>query len=413
MSVRGLSTWIAVMLVAGSAWAAGDAGGELRLRWDDRGANARGPLAEANALAPGIAPVPRGALVGEAELRGTWKPFSASLLLAAERAEGGATRWDARLNELVASGDFGAWQASAGKKIVGWDVGFGFRPNDVVQQEARRTLLSLTQEGRPLLQLEHFDAETASSLVWVNPQHADDGTDEQRFARESALAGRWYSRVGSADVHLFARAGHHTGASAGAALAWVAGDSLELHGSVRLLQRHDGWRLDPAAGAAPALANPWQVQTLGRTSQWLIGAHWTGAAQQSVMVEWWHDGTALSDAGWDAWATRGASLAAMTAGPPRGIGGNLAWQASPFAAANLRRENLFVRLAWQPGPWTLSLDALITPADRGRVVTAGVQWQGDRVRLNAAWRTFGGPADAVAAQLPQRHSGVVAASWAF
>jgi len=74
---------------------------------------------------------------------------------------------------------------------------------------------------------------------------------------------------------------------------------------------------------------------------------------------------------------------------------------------------VFVRLAWQPDHWLLSLDALVTPADRGRTVTLGVQWQGDRVRLNAAWRAYGGPNDALLAQLPQRRVGLLAATWSF
>ena len=76
-------------------------------------------------------------------------------------------------------------------------------------------------------------------------------------------------------------------------------------------------------------------------------------------------------------------------------------------------DNLFVRVAWQPDHWLLSADALITPADRGRIVTLAVQWQGDRVRLNAALRMYGGPDAALVAQLPQRRAGVLAAAWAF
>ncbi|HEV7913028.1 MAG TPA: hypothetical protein VGP22_04635 [Albitalea sp.] len=422
--MRASTSWHALMLAAaalaaGPALAAGEAGGELRLRWDQRSANTQGPLAAANALAPGIAPAAPGAAVAEAELRGRWKALSANVLLGAERREGGGTSSTSRINELHASGDFGAWQVSAGKKIVGWDVGYGFRPNDVVQQEARRTLLSLTQEGRPLVQLEHFGAETAASLVWVNPQRLRDSDDAQRFAGESALAARWYARAGAADWHLFGRAGQHTGASAGAALAWVASESLELHGSARLLQRHDAWRFDAAAGTAPVMRNPWQVATQGGTSQGLVGANWTGAHQQSVIAEWWHDGTAPSDADWDGWRARNVALSslgarsALPAALRTGIAGNLAWQASPFDGGSMRRDNLFVRIAWQPDHWQLTLDALVTPADRGHVVTAGVQWQGDRVRVNAAWRVYGGPGDSVFAQLPQRRSGVVAATWAF
>jgi hypothetical protein len=307
----------------------------------------------------------------------------------------------------------------AGKKIVGWDVGFGFRPNDMVQQEERRTLLATTPEGRPLLQLEHFAAEQATSLVWVNPQHSGDADNEQRGARESALAARWYTRNNAADWHLFARWGEHTRASVGAALAFVASDELELHASVRALQRHDGWRIDASAGDTAQQANPWSQTTLGRTSQWLLGGSWTGAQQQSVLFEWWHDGSTLGDDEWDRWAQRNRALALFGASPglPAGLvtaaAGNLAWQATPFNSANLRRDNVFVRLAWQPDHWLLSLDALITPADAGRTVTVGAQWQGDRLRLNAALRVYSGPADALLAQLPQRRVGVLAATWSF
>jgi hypothetical protein len=239
------------------------------------------------------------------------------------------------------------------------------------------------------------------------------------LARECAWAAGWNPRAGAADWHRVGRIGQHTGASAGAALAWVASDALELHTSLRVLQRHDGWRIDSLAADVPVMSNRWQVKTLGGASQWLVGASWTGAARQSVIVEWWHDGSALPDAAWDAWTARNASLAARAAQASvpaslvRGIAGNLAWQASPFGTSTLRRDNLFVRLGWQPEHGSFTLDALVTPADRGRVVTAGLQWQGDRVRVNAAWRIYGGPANSLFAQLPQKQSGVLAASWAF
>ena len=67
----------------------------------------------------------------------------------------------------------------------------------------------------------------------------------------------------------------------------------------------------------------------------------------------------------------------------------------------------------QPGSWMITPDALITPADRGHALTAGLQWQGDRLKLNASWRLYGGPARSVLAQLPQRGSGLLAATWAF
>ncbi|MCW5635587.1 MAG: hypothetical protein KIT17_19775 [Rubrivivax sp.] len=408
---------------AGAAPAAGVRGepltGELRLAHTSRGEAALGPLASADALQPGITAAPQDTLQLEAELRHTLRgraddvpvAITTNVLLRGWRSAG-TTRGDAAFNELHLGIDRGAWQFSAGRKVVGWDVGYGFRPNDFVQQETRRTLLATTPQGRELLQAEVFDADTAHALLWVNPHHARTEAATSRGAEESALAWRTYHRAGALDAHGFARWGAHTGASVGAALAWVATDELELHASWRALRRHDGWRIDPAAGDTLRTANPWAQATLGGAAMWLVGASWTGAEQQSLIVEYWHDGTALPDADWDHWAVRNAALAASPA-PAGARAGNLAWQATPFAAPSLRQDNLFVRAAWQPERWLLTLDALFAPADHGRIVTAGAQWQGERWRLNAAWRVAGGPADSVFVQLPTRRTGLLAATMVF
>jgi len=410
----------ALALLACTPTWADEPGGDLRLHWDARDTNPAGPVSAAQSLAPGIAPPARSAAVAELALRGAWSmhpsvTLAADALLLAAHPEGGTTAHEARFNELQASADLGAWQASAGKKVVGWDVGYGFRPNDMVQQEVRRTLLETRPEGRPLLQVEHFGAESAAALVWVNPQRLNDPADTQRFGTESALAARGYHRTGAVDWHVFARQGRHTGSSLGAALAWVASDALELHASARTQQRHDGWHLDDAAGTAPVATSPWQVRTLGAATQALLGATWTGEHRQSLIAEWWHDGTALSDGDWERWQARNTALLAQGTRPglAAASAGNLAWQAGPFAATSLRRDNLFLRAAWQADPWQAWADVLVTPADAGRVVTTGLQWQGDALRVTATLRRFGGPAGAVTAQLPQRHTGVLAASWTW
>jgi hypothetical protein len=409
---------LAAAQVGPAAAADGLSGGQIRAYRDGPTANANGPLAKATAMAPGLINMDSASTVAEAEFRGQWRAVHADGLLWTEAADRGSPGSHARFNELYGSADIGAWQASAGKRIVAWDVGYGFRPNDVVQQEARRTLIDQTPEGRPLVQVEHFDADTAWAMVWAHPGAGHD----RRFAEEEAVAVRVYRRAGPVDWHGFGRWGRHTGASVGAAMAWVASDEVELHFSLRAEQRRDGWRMALPAGAAdaaPQAVNPWQVATLGSAAQALVGMNWTGERQQSLTAEYWHDGNALSDAQWRGWGRRNRALTALPAttglppGAVTGIAANLAWQASPFGSVNLRRDNLFFRLAWQPGPWLASLDALVTPADGGRVVTAALQWQGDRWRLNAAWRTLGGRPGAVIAQLPTRQQGLIAATWAF
>jgi len=387
--------------------------GQLRPQWLEQRANQRGPLAAADALQPGIAPLPASGAIAEAELRANAHVAGIGVTsvatLQAQRVEGRATRSSAWFNELYASTDAAGWQFSAGKKIVAWDVGYGFRPNDFVEQEVRRTLLSVTPEGRPVLTAEHFDASTAWTLVIVNPtkRHDDRGADEP------ALAARVYRRDGALDWHGFARWGVRTGASAGAALAWVAGESLELHASARYILDADTLAIGP--GADLVSANPWQPASVTHTGQALIGGTWTNERQISLLAEAWWDGTAPSDSQWDAWNARNSRLRSLAGvAPPTAVAGNLAWQANAFGAAgNLRHTNLFARLSWQYDKWQPALDMLYTPADAGRIVTASLGWQGDRVRIDAGTRVYSGPSSAVLAQVPTRRVVYVAATWSF
>ena len=100
-----------------------------------------------------------------------------------------------RFNEAYAQGSAVGWLWSAGKRVVAWDVGYGFRPNDMVQQEVRRTLVPEPLEGRPLLMAERFDG---------------------RLEPVDLLM----SRVSGTPMSLLK-------------LPWVASDALELHASVR------------------------------------------------------------------------------------------------------------------------------------------------------------------------------------
>ncbi|MCK6426557.1 MAG: hypothetical protein L6Q75_15925 [Burkholderiaceae bacterium] len=382
----------------------------------------QGPLADAQALQPGLALPAPGSRALEWSARLRWGALSARSWAAHLQQDDSRRRDELRLDELALSGERGAWAWSAGRQVVGWDVGQGFRPNDLVQQEPRRRLLPAPLQGRWLLQAEHFGADDALSLVWVNPQRLNAGVQRQRRADESALALRAWRRHGALDLHGFARLGRRSGASLGAAFAWVAHDEVALHGSLRWLQRHDGWRFGadaPASGARLLAANPWQLQLQGPRAQALIGATWTGESRLGLLVEAWHDGSAPSRRQWRDWSQRNAALARLGAAPaaPPALGaaaaGNLAWQATPLDGASLQRDQLFARLSWMPAGWQASADLLWQPADDGRIVTLGLQWQGDRWRLEAAWRRHGGPTASVIAQLPHRRQAVLAATRNF
>lgn len=393
----------------------------LRLHSQTPSANRSGPLAQAGALQASLAVDGRPQWLTEVE----WQPRLPSLpgaltlglnLLAWQgRAGGQVTGSGLRVNELQLSGELAGWAFNIGKLVVAWDVGQGFRPNDLVQQAQRRKQLDATLEGRPLLQLEHFGSDQSSSLVWVNPQRLQHSLADAPGADESALALRHYRRFGAADGFAFVRHGRHTGSSLGAAGAWVASDSLALHASLRWLQRHAAWASDGLTAGTLLAASPWHSTLQGAARQALLGLTWTGQARQSLLAEAWYDGSALPPAGWRSWATRNAALTALPAGaaPGAAVAGNLAWQASPLSAPTLQRQNLLLRAAWQPERWTHSLVLLRQPADGGLSLTAATQWQGERWRLDASLRRFAGPAGAVLRRLPQRQTLVLAASANF
>ncbi len=402
---------LTLALTVGACQAAPELSGQVRPQWMDQQANSAGPLSQAMGLQPGITTLPRSYAAVETELHLSGHGLSFIGTEQQQRLQGDRLRSHGWVNELNGSFDALGWQFSGGKKIVGWDVGYGFRPNDVVEQETRRTLLGVTPEGRPLLMAEHFDASTAWSFVLVNPNKPRD----QFGAEEPALAARVYQRDGAVDWHGFARYGSHTGASLGGAVAWVASESVELHASVRALARADTLASDVNT-AALLRANPWQRARTGRTAQALVGGTWTNEAQFSLLAEAWWDGTALSDAHWDDWAARNRGLSTLigTPAPLSAIAGNLAWQGSAFnAATNLRRTSLFVRASWQSDKWQPAVDLLFTPADRGGIVTGSLGWQGDRVRIDAGLRLCGGPPAALLAQLPTRRIAYLAATWSF
>ncbi|MES1265595.1 MAG: hypothetical protein ABUU24_08085, partial [Variovorax sp.] len=122
------SIGVATVTIALLASAAGHAAepefsGQVRAWWMDQRANANGPLAQADALVPGIVALPRSNGTLEAELRASGYGITAVGTLHGQHDEGGPTSSRAYFNELYASRDAWGWSFSAGKKIVSWDVG--------------------------------------------------------------------------------------------------------------------------------------------------------------------------------------------------------------------------------------------------------------------------------------------------
>jgi hypothetical protein len=350
----------------------------------------------------------------EGELNVQARYFTSKATVQEQKTGDGKLQNKAWFNEFyVTSGD-GAWQLSAGKKILDWDVAYAFRPNDMVQQEQRRKLTNTTPVGKNMIAADYFTADFAATLVWVNPLKSTNSnqvlTDE-----EQALVARTYYRWHGIDLYGFARQGGQTGASVGAALAWVATDALELHASARYVAKSR----KPVLNVQSVVLNqrfPWNYEQEKNLTQALIGATWTTEEQHSFILEAWWDGTALSSQQWRKWTVRNQDLSLIALTPKNQylLAANLGWQNVAFASAtNLRRKNVFARWAWQQAVWQPALDIIWTPEDKGRIVTASLGWQGDRVHIDGGVRWYGGPKTAIIGQLSTSQSAYVTANWGF
>ena len=114
----------------------------------------------------------------------------------------GDTHAELIATELHQELDVAGRHFTLGKKVTSWDVAFGFRPLDVVQQERRLAFRPFALEGVPQLAWEWLDERWDVTVLWANPLQ---GRRAVAVHDESAAA-RLFGRAGPADLHLVAEA---------------------------------------------------------------------------------------------------------------------------------------------------------------------------------------------------------------
>lgn len=354
----------------------------------------------------------------EEEVRGRVGPLA--LLATASAAAQAGSRLDSRVtvNELFADLGLGGERFSVGKKILAADVGYAFRPLDVLQRENRLQLLPPALEGIPQASWDNYSADAAWSLIVANPGHGRRG-----LAREDgSLALRGYRRVGATDFHGVWRQSARYGSELGAAFASVPDAAWELHGS--FLQQTRGERRQPLAEGAPvaALLSPDAALAevaLDHPRKALLGATWTDESGLSVMGELWWDGSAPRAEDWRRLAANAArrnALLALPGVPAAAVAGATASSLALFQSGNLTRRGRFLRLAWSDpadSTWSASADLLQSAEDGGWNLTLGVGWQADKLRVDAGVRYYGGPAQSAWRLFPERGVLFAGASLAF
>jgi hypothetical protein len=309
------------------------------------------------------------------------------------------------LNEAVLDRDWAGLRWSIGKKVLSWDVGFGFRPLDVVQQENRRALLVYALEGIPGVSAEAYGADSAWTFVLANPGRGS--ADQPRD--DASLAVRYYRRIEGIDSYAVARLSRREEGQAGASGSWVANDNLELHASALYQRRYELSLNALALGAGAAgefplsLVDPIATVARENATRALLGATLSSEDGWSVLAEAWYDGTAYAATDWQALrqlSARQLALLGQPGIPAAAIAGNLAYSSSYYLPSNLLRENLLVHASWKIDQFTPALDLLTTPGDGGVVATVSGAYEGNRMRVDLGLRVFAGRAESAYRQLP-------------
>jgi hypothetical protein len=353
----------------------------------------------------------------EQELRGRAGPVSLLLTATESGQEGAKPNGRFLANEAYVDFSLGGQRFSAGKKVLAGDVGYAFRPIDVLQRESRLQMMPPQLEGIPMLSWDNFTTDGAWSLVIANPGHQKRGEARD----DGSVALKLYRRVAAADFHGVLRNSTRFGLEAGAAASWVPDEALELHASLLLQQR--GERRLPVADTTPVAAlltadGAILTEAIHSPRKALVGGTWTTAEGFSLMGEAWWDGSAPAAADWQRLARQAARRQAMLGLPgipAAAVAGAAAASTRIFDQGNLARRGLLARLAWtQPGGgWSLSADLLRSLDDGGTTLTTAASWQGDRLRLDAGVRRYGVRADSAYRLLPEAATAFVGVSLAY
>ncbi len=299
-----------------------------------------------NTASPYNVDAPRRSSRQDIELKLQEGGLNAQGVLRQQVAEGHSPEYHGIANQFYYDGTLSpglGW--TAGKKVMAWGVGFGFKPLDVIQRENRRSVNPAPLVGVPLVALERYTETDAWTIAWTRPGQGAGERDD----RDPGAALHWYRLADGDDLHGVLRVSQRRRLEAGFGATRIVGDEWSFYGAAlyqgRGMARPDG-SFDKAGVKAVA------------------GLQWTGDSGTSLIAEAWHDPD--------------APLATRT--PP---------------------ENLLLRLAWDDRDgFKPYVELLTTPRDGGRVYTLGASWEGNRNRFTLGLRQFAGSDASAYAQAP-------------
>lgn len=350
-------------------------------------------------------------MLGELLLQSQKSGWTGNGALLAEYADEGDNEAKLELNELFYETSWSDWEISLGKKRLGWGVGYGFRPLDLLQQEPRRTVQPPRLDGIASVILEKFSDTSSWSLIYANDIQWQ-GLDIIDTRHAGAL--RWYQSLEQWDLLAITYLGEGGELAIGGGFSRVLGDAWKIHTEWVYRRDYAQWHnslLD--SGEIIAISNPMYQQSQRGALQTVVGLYWTGTSGLNLLVEYGYDGTAYRTADWQ-------NLFDLTQQqhhwlnvpnlPSAAVIANLNASRQAYTAPNLLRDNLLLRLAYDGTNHDPAIEWLLTPADGGSVLTLLLESEiGNHQSLRLGVRGYLGPTDSAYGSLTE--DDVLFATW--
>jgi len=311
------------------------------------------------------------------------------------------------VNELFYDSPLAAFDLTVGKKILGWGVGYGYRPLDQIQQQQRLSLAEVTQEGIPIISFEHFTEMGAVGLTYANHIEWSDGAP---YRGDEAWALRYFGLHGNWDIQLQLHHNRDEGDSVGAGFSWVGGEATEFHGSLVTQQYYNDVLLDlPYSGSSSSVMS--NIRQEGGLKA-LVGMTRTWESGYSIMAEYWYDETGFTTSQWDdilSLITQLPTLAGDPTFPIQSVSTLIDQTLNTDRPANLLEDNLFVRLSYDGDNYDPAIELLYAPKARGGSATLRLQREYSNQQLTMGIRQLFGPSNSLYANLPEQRT--LFASW--
>ncbi|HET8708197.1 MAG TPA: hypothetical protein VFM46_17965, partial [Pseudomonadales bacterium] len=344
----------------------------------------------------------------EASFTGQKANFYGQLTLYNERVDGDSTG-RADINEIYWKNSFAYAELTLGKKRLGWGVGYGFRPLDVIVREPRRQLISATTVGLPMVALDFFNEKSNLTFLCGSDLGDDDRlqplAEKRGSSQECAL--RFYQLVDTWDWQIVLHHSPNTDTELGTGFSGVVGDSLELHGELLNVRQYYQWHnslLD--SNQVIASRDPMVLRERMKAWQSVAGFTYTWANGFSVLGEAWFDGTALDQREWRAVSDltrQQIALLSNTTIPAYAIEQNRMASARYLMQQNLAQKNVLARVSFDGETHDPALDCLYLPETGDTIVTLSDSYKiRQALTLEFGARYFSAKKDSVVDALPYR-----------